>query len=202
MTTTAVEPAKPRAGEHSRNALLTGLVFLIALALGWLYKGSVEGRSLVFRAPDGSFTLSYPAAWASEGPTGENVLLEAFHLHSDSSFHPFLRVERRNLAEEQTLIEAAAALSLNRSRNLTGYRQLESQDTSLGGQSAIRIEYGYIADLPAGTGQAVLPVVVHAADWLVAHNEGLLVLTLASDALEWEEMQPIFDRILNSVRLQ
>ena len=202
MTVAVQTPERPRAGEELRNNLLVAAVFLVFLALGWLVKGAAETRALTFTGLDGALTVDYPAAWVTGTASEPGTLLEVYDVKALSTYHPTFRIQSRSLREGQSLFDAATALSMRRNQTLREYQELGSQETTLAGQSAIRVSYGYVADLSAGAGQASLPAVVQASDVIVPHGGQLLVFTAEAAAGSLERYQPAFDRILRSTRLK
>ena len=199
MHTTVAVPQKPHAGEHQRTALAVLMVALVALLLGWALKTSVESRSSQFTALGGALSLRYPAAWVvSKGD--EDTLLVVSDPHAHSSFDPTLIVHVRTLPEGQRLIDVATSWALGRARVLREFHDLGSEETTLGGKPAVRLNSAQVADPPRGVGMAALPIVVRGADTIVIQGNQYLVFSAASEAVAGE-LDPRFAAILSSVKL-
>src|SRR5512142_851723 len=94
MTTSAV----PRVREFYllRKDVCVALVVLIALALGWFLRGSVQDRTTVFADSASHFKIAYPATWGSvESPS--DVLLNVRDPRTNSPFKTTLTVEARGM---------------------------------------------------------------------------------------------------------
>ena len=203
MTATTVRvPERPRAGEELRNNLLMILVIAVALILAWVLMSLVESRMAAYNAPDGSRAVKYPAGWVLAAASDPDTLLEVYDAKAASTYHPTFRVQRRAAPQGQSLLDAATAQSLRRRGALREYQELRTEEATVAGQRAIRVNYGYVADPPAGAGLATLPVVVEATDLLVMRDGQLLVFTMASEAGSAEAYQRVFGRILRSIRLK
>lgn len=199
MQATLTIPEGPRPGEHDRSALAVFLLLLVGLALGWAVKASIEGRTASFGALDGALTLSYPAVWTAG--TGDGALLSVTDRQAASVFNPVFAVYSRDLAEGKRLIDAATAWTLGRVSQLPEFRDLGTEETMLAGRAALRINYAYVAEPPAGAGRATLPIVVLAADTIVVQGKGYLVFSSASDASAGE-VDPRLSSIMASVKLK
>lgn len=198
MQASIAVPKPPEAGEHTRNAWAVVLVVAVALVFGWLLKTTTEGRSTAFTSADHRISLSYPAAWTA-GRSEDGVLLSVSGLYS-SGMRPSLRIYTRALGPEQRLADAAMAWTMSRMNALHDFRDLGSEATTLAGQSAIVLNYAYIAEPPAGAGPATLPVVARGRDTIVLLDNQYVVFSAASDAAQGE-LDPQLARILRSIKL-
>jgi hypothetical protein len=199
MQATMTAPAKPQAGEEQRAALWVIATVAVAILLGWLLKTGVESRSQAANVA-GGISFSYPAGWVV-GKTGEGVLFTASDPRSPTSFRSTVSMRTRNLPQGLALIDAAASLALSQSQALPEFSDLGSEQATLAGRPALRLNYAYVAPAPAGAGRAMLPTVVRATDTLVALGNQILVISTASDADYHQTYQGRFDAFLRSVKL-
>lgn len=200
MQATIAVPAKAHAGEEQRALLWVILTVAIGLLLGLALKTSVAGRSSSFAAPDGALTLNYPSVWVL-GNASEGTILTVSDQRSPTEFSSTFAVRTRSLPQGQALIDAATGWSLSQSGSLREFSGLGSQQTTLAGQPAIRIDYAYVAPPAAGAGLATIPVVVRASDTLVVAGQRVLVFSMAADANHFDAYAAQFQAILSSVKL-
>jgi len=199
MQATLVAPEKPRAGEETRAALLVVLVVAVALLLGWLLKMSVAGRTTTFNGLGGAVSLKYPASWVT-GVADEGTPLTVYSPLSAGSFRPTFTVYARTLQKGQKLVDVATAWTMGRGAALREFHDLGSEQVTLAGQPAIRVNYAYIADPPSGSGPATLPAVVQASDTVVVQGSQYIIFSAADDANQ-DARAPQLDTILASIKL-
>ncbi len=204
---TFVAPPQPRPGEAAREGVLVVLTFVVAMVAAWLLKDSVQLRTTNFTSPDGLVSVSYPASWftapsTSAGPAGSSTLLDVYDPQSGTTFATRFQIQRRPVPKGSSLMQLRALTAGNRDVSLRDYRELSSHQVTLGGQPAIQVIYGYVADAPAGAGPATLPVVVQATDELVIQGGQLLTFTSMSDASGGAATQGTLDRVWQSVKLK
>ena len=198
MTTGVLVPETPRPGESRRAAWLVILTFAVAMAAAWWLKSGVEARSTKFATGDGALRLAYPAGWVTTQPTGDE-LLDVFDPDAGSALRPRFSVVSRPAPAGATPSVVAATQALRRSQSLREYRELGRAAVTVAAWPAVRVTYGYVTDPPGGAGQATLPIVVQATDWLVLKDGRLYTLTAQSEAAGAAACQAAFDRILGSV---
>jgi hypothetical protein len=191
-------PQPPRAGEHTRNAGAVILVVAVALAMGWLLLTSVEGRSSTFTSPDAAISLAYPAAW-TETKAEDGTLLSIADRYSPG-IRPTFKVYVRGSSQDQRLVDAATAWTMNRMYALPEFRDLGAEETTLADRPAIALNYAYVAEPPAGAGPATLPIVARARDTIVL-LDGKYVVFSATGNAALNNLDPQFARILASVKL-
>lgn len=199
MQATIIAPEKPRPNEESRQALAVIIVVITGLCLGWLLMTDIEGRSMSFRSAGEAVSLSYPVSWMA-GKAEEGTLLSIANPVSLASFRPTLKVYTRPLAQGQRLMDAATVWTLGRMKELREFRDLGAEQTTIAGRAALRVNYGYVADPPAGLGPAGLPIVVRASDTIVLLGSQFVVFSTVSDAGQ-DSGDPTFARVLATVKL-
>lgn len=203
---TFVTPAKPRPGEAAREAALVMLTFVVAMVAAWLLKESVELRTTSFSSPDGVLSAAYPASWfispGTSSPTAGSTLLDVYDPQSGATFPTRFQIQRRPVPSGSSLMQLRALTARNRELALRDYRELSAHQVTLGGRPTIQVNYGYVADAPAGAGPATLPIVVQATDELAVNDGQLLTFTSMSDASSDAATQGTLDRIWQSVKLR
>jgi hypothetical protein len=192
--------ARPHAGEEQRAVLWVILTALVGVLLALALKTTVEGRSTAFSALGGDVSLQYPSAWVL-GKASEGTLLTVSDPRSPSSFSSLITVRTRPLAQGEQLIDAATSWALSQNRTLREFSDLGSEQTTLAGRPAIRLNYAYVAPVPAGAGRATLPVVARATNTLVIAGNQVLIFGAASDANRYESYADLFQKMLSSVKL-
>jgi hypothetical protein len=166
----------------------------------------------------GAMSLTYPATWAAANEDG--ALFAAADLRRGGAAPARISVREVpkaqlapaiNTGGEQTLTDAATAWSLQRGRNLTAYRVIGITPTTVNGREAVDVEYAYVSSGQglAGMGGGGLPVLVRAADTVVASGDSYAILTFAADSAEWDRLntgqfprfRSVHDSILSSWRV-
>src|SRR5262245_30088680 len=109
------------------------IVVRIALLLGWVLRGQVEGRAKQFQDRYSPFRMAYPAAWAVADSL-QDVLLKVEDPRTDSAFKTNLTIESRELDPAarpslQTLVDR----QVEQRGGLTGYHFLASGETTVAG---------------------------------------------------------------------
>jgi hypothetical protein len=170
------------------------LLTLIALAAGWWLKSSVENRSEAFRG--GNITAQVPAGWLSFTPDGSEVL----HItdRTTTGFGTTYLIEKRVVPADFELGQVVGMLTLERGKDLTGYRIMNQQEVLVKGRSAIQIDYVYV-ESAANLNNAVIPAVVHGLDYVFIIDGQAVIVSYRADQSVFELDQNRFYRFLNSV---
>ncbi len=194
MTTTAKTLKVGSLGD--RFAELSVLILtLIALALGWWLKTSVENRSLPFQG-DG-ITAQTPAGWFVE-KTGEHEVLRVSD-RTASGFATTYVVETHAVPANSQAGTFVGLLTLDRGNTLTGYRVLNQQEVLVDGRKAIQIEYVYV-ESAANLTHAVIPAVVHGLDYVFVESGKAVIVGYRADQSNYETNLGRFNRFLVSVQ--
>lgn len=174
---------------------------LVMLAIGLVARVATSGQTKPFS--ESGVALSYPAEWSELAWEGR--LLYAADPLSSGSFPTSVSVQQLPMADVgqnlEALSDVALAWSTRQGKELLGYRALRVEPTTLNGQEAVRIEYGYVASPQMGTASSTLPVVARAQDILIRQGETLTVITLAADADSFDGASATWEAILASVNV-
>lgn len=222
--------APPTPAEIRRNDVAL-IVFAVALiAIGWLIGRAAGNRTRTAVLGDGLPAIAYPGDWLKSSPgvaalpapddaagfaagtaaagiaagmSEGGVLFQARNPISPSAFKSELSATARTVREGEGIEDARAALSLERSRSLDRYRELEVTPVAvLDDQPAVIVTYAYIADPTRDSGAAGLPVVVEAQDLLFRQGNQWVAITFAADAAHFVDEARAFAVTLDSLNYQ
>jgi hypothetical protein len=171
------------------------LLTVVALALGWWLKSSVENRSLAF-SNDG-ITARTPIGWLVEKPGGLEVLQTTDR--TASGFGTTYLIQKQAAQAQAKPADVASLLTLDRGNTLTGYRVLDQRDVLVQGRSAVEIEYVYV-ESAANLTHAVIPAVVHGLDYVFVENGKAVIITYRADQSRYDTDLARFNRFLVSVQ--
>jgi hypothetical protein len=196
--TTSIRRSVPLKGWW--DELLVVALVIVALLLGWAFKGWVLGQMVTFTSDDGAVSLSYPDRWLEQ--VDKETLVTASDVRGEGPFKPTFSLRMREMDPEFPLTEndLLASLSLDRGGELTAYRVLSVDQGELGGLEASKVTYAYVAE-PASGSQSSMPVVVQAIDWVVFHEGRAYILSFAAAADRFADEEGAFNSILASVDL-
>ncbi len=195
--------AKPIPWEMSfrYDAVVIALVAL-ALIAGWGLKTWAESKATISADLDANLSLSYPALWATE--MEKEKLLSIRDLQSEGTFKVSFSVAARELgpAADKPVEDLIRQLTEERGQELTAYRILKTDDTTVDDLEAAGISYAYVDDSSRGLLHTSLPVVVQGVDILVIRGTNLYVFTFAAPATSFSQQTGTLDAILRSVRFE
>jgi hypothetical protein len=185
-----------RSSTHERLAEFAAIAaVVIALALGWVLKTSVEGRRVPFQGE--GISAQVPEGWLrAVGQRGE--ILRVVNPAS-AGFPTMYAINVQPTAPETTPAEAASLLTLQRGQQLTAYRLLEQSPVTVNGHSAYRIAYAYV-EVDANVTHADLPVVVQAEDFVFVQDGRSIVVSFRAAAAAYAEEYEWFPPFLASVQ--
>jgi hypothetical protein len=171
------------------------LLTIIALALGWWLKTSVENRGLAFS--NAGISAETPSGWLVSKASGEEVL----HVTDRTSrgFGTTYTIEKKAVAADADIGQITGLLTLERGNNLTAYRVLKQQEVTVAGQQGAEIEYVYV-ESAANLTHAVLPAVVHGLDYVFVQNGKAVIVGYRADQSAYETDLGRFLRFLLSVK--
>jgi len=194
MTTTA-KVTKFASVSDRFAALSVLLLTLIALAAGWLFKSSVENRSVAFKS--GNITAQTPAGWLLKQPGGDEVL-HATDL-TTSGFGTTYLIEVQAVPADEQLGQIVSLVTLERGNMLTAYRVLNQQKVVVQGHDAIEIDYVYV-ESAANLNHADIPAVVRGQDYVFVNNGQAVIVSYRADQSDYEADLGRFYRFLISVK--
>jgi len=171
------------------------LLTVVALALGWWLKSSVENRGLAFS--NGGFTAQTPVGWLVEKPGGSEVLRATDR--TASGFGTTYLIQKQAAQANAKPADVASLLTLDRGNNLTGYRVLKQQDVLVQGRPAMQVEYVYV-ESAANLTHAVIPAVVHGLDYIFVDSGKAVIVTYRADQSNFDTDLARFNRFLLSVK--
>jgi RsiW-degrading membrane proteinase PrsW (M82 family) len=177
-------------------------VLIIALALGGILKGTVEGARVPYSSQDGRLSLEYPASWTSFDE--KETLLTIRDLRSEGAFKVSLWVKTRELPLEgvASIRELITPYSVEKGEELTGFRVLSIEEHMIANLEAVEISYVYI-DTPVDSGsQLAIPVVVKGVDVLSLYHNSLFAFTFVAPADSFSDETETLQAFLSSVSFE
>lgn len=179
------------------------ITVLAMLAIGLAVRSMVTGRMAHFA--NGNIAFDYPADWmalASEDPTTVVQVGEPM----DVSFFPAsVSIRQMPVTDISTTANTPGDLAMKWSnrqvQELLGYRVLNVEPASVGGQKGVRIEYACVADPPLG-GPNSIPIVAHGEDILIVRGDQLTVITWSAASDQAQGQAATWQRVLASMNLQ
>ena len=179
-----------------RFAEITVIVLtVIALLAGWMFKSSVENRSVSFDV--NGISGHAPAGWLQAQVQGDEVL----HTMDVSSgdFSTTYIVRKFPIAPDTPFGQIASLLILEHGQQLTAFRVLDQQRVMLAGREAYEISYVFVESNPNLT-HAQLPVVVHGMDIIFINGDQAAVATYWAGAENFELDHRRFQLFLKSLK--
>ena len=181
-------------GRKEESEWLVWLTVAVGLLIGLGIELFAVGRTQTASA--GPMRVTYPAGWATTKEPG--ALFSAVDLRRGGAAPTTVSVRQLPKGQvgatatggQSTLTEAATAWSVQRGRNLTGYKVLDISPTTVNGREAVNVEYAYVTSggaLP-GLGGAGAPALVRAVDTLVTSGDGYAMLTFSADSTDWDRV--------------
>jgi len=175
--------------------LLVIAITIIALLAGWLFKSSVENRSIAFESA--GFSAKTPQGWLKVNPQG-NEILHVTDL-SSSGFGTTYIVENILIEADSSFGQAASLLTLERGQNLTAYRVLEQKQVTVSGDQAYEISYVFVESNPNLT-HNVFPNIVRGRDIIFLNGDYAVVATFWADKQFFEDDLGRFQLFLKSLK--
>ncbi len=171
------------------------IVTVVALALGWWLKSSVENRALPFS--DAGITAQTPSGWLVEKASGDEVL----HVtdRTTSGFGTTYIIQQMTVPADATMGQVVSMVTLESGNSLTAFRVLKQQDVTIQNQKAVEIDYVYV-ESAANVTHAVYPAVVHGLDYVFVANGKAVIVTYRADQSAFDADLGRFLRFLVSVK--
>ena len=205
-TDVASPPAARRRGEEPEA--FVWLTVALALLLGWLVQGSVVNRTKT--AEVGQSAVTYPASWS---PVDEkDATFAAADLFGGGGYGArvslyqvpkttLLPGQQQGGQQQGGLVEAATQWSIQRGRDVSGYRVLGIRPVRLKGREAVNIDVAYVANPPQGAAPNAMPGLMHAVHTLVPAGDQFYVLAFATESHEFARRTALHEKLLDSWRL-
>jgi hypothetical protein len=178
------------------------ILVVVALALGWLLRSQVEGRTHSFTSANPPLTMSYPATWRNTASL-DGALLRVENAQTASAYKTNMTIDSRELdpASPPTLQELVDRRIVQHG-NLTGYHLLSSAERDIQGARSGVLDYAYVVQPIDTPRSASLPVVVHAREYVVPTKDRTYYFTLAAPESEFARASEEFDRSVEGAKLQ
>jgi hypothetical protein len=167
----------------------------VALILGWALREATLFRTMPFTLDEAEITGQCPANWVRE--TGDDPLLQARD-PLGGEFDPVLALRSRPLAAEVEAVMALDALALERAQRTAAYQSLDTVQVLVDGKVATKRTFAYVH---TDTNPYVdrLPVVVRGSDLALRDGGRVIIVTLLSDADDFEAYQRHFQTFAKSL---
>lgn len=175
--------------------LLVILITFLALMVGWVFKTSVENRSLPF--DQAGVQAQTPQGWLNVTPAG-NEILHVTDL-SSNGFGTTYIVEKILVEKGSTFGQAASLLTLERGQALTAFRVLDQKEITISGRQAYEINYVYVESNPNLT-HNVFPNIVRGTDTIFLTGDQAIVVTFWADMHSYESDLGRFQVFLRSLK--
>jgi len=194
MTETTLTKKTFSFGDHFSEWLVAG-VTLVALLAGWLYKSSVENRSVQFE--NSGINAQTPQGWHNLTPQGDEVLHVSDPL--SSGFGTTYIVQRIPVEAGSVVGQAASLLTLQRGQQLTAYRVLDQKPVTVYGQAAYEMSYVFVESDPNLTHDK-FPNIVHGLDYIYMSGDHVIVVTYWAEKHSYDYDLGRFQRFLRSLK--
>jgi hypothetical protein len=208
----SISNAPPSDEELRRNDWVTIAWFLFILFLGFGIRNNALSAGEIVTLGDNLVQITVPAGWVRHATTSSTtdatgsaspLAVSLWNSRSASAFDAAIQVRARRLRPGENLTMARAALGVQRSQELSRYRELQADPvTVLNLVPGTRITYAYIADPTRTSGAPGAPVVVQGQDLLFVYRDHLIQVTVAADNAHWEDEARAFALVFDSLRLQ
>lgn len=177
-------------------------IVVIALAVGWLLKGTVEGARATYSSQDGRLSLEYPVSWTAFDE--KETLLTIRDLRSEGVVKVALRIKTRELAPDSdtSVLELITPYSVEKGEQLSGFRILSIEERELANMEAVEIVYAYIDTLTESSNQLAVPVVVRGVDVLSILDDTLYAFTFVAPSEGFTDEMVTLQAILSSVHFE
>ena len=171
------------------------VVTVIALLAGWMFKSSVENRSVSFDV--NGISGQAPAGWLQAQAQGDEVL----HTTDISSggFSTTYIVRKFPITADTPFGQIASLLTLERGQQLTAFRVLDQQRVTVAGRAAYEVSYVFVESNPNLT-HAQLPMVVRGVDTIFINGDQAAVVTYWAGAENFELDLSRFQLFLRSLK--
>lgn len=185
---------------RTRRDLPVWIALAVLLIIGWILKGTVEGRSAVFADPSGSLRVRYPAGWLAV--PGSTALLDVRDPLSGAAVPTSLTVTKEARVQGQNLDQIARTGILARTKQMDMYRVLSADPVKIAGKDAVEVQYVFVAD-PHGAVLELqrIPVVVRGLELVVAADQTVYRIDMRADNAVFDTVRRDLDRILNGIQL-
>ncbi len=185
------------------SALLTVIVALVAILAGLLWRNAVEARVKSYADPSG-VTIAYPESWrldATNADTGLIRVSDALAAEYPTAFELRWLPVAHDAEDADALATALNTLALNRGRELSAYKLLDTQTgQSVKGLPGAAASFVFVYD-PTSLFQQGIPAVVLGEDLLARKGERVYVFSLLAARENRDLAEQRFQAFVESARL-
>jgi hypothetical protein len=181
---------------NARRDIVLALLVLACLACGWALESGLAGRSRSFSGS--GISLNYPESWAkrssfsASGASSGGTVFEASLQRPGDLLPLSFSVSKEAGAKDPHAVFVARSLAY--AGELTAFRLIGSDYTSLGGTKALRFRYAFIDD------SGPLPELAYCADYVLSAGDATWILSGRGDASTKDEDLAAFERVASSAR--
>jgi hypothetical protein len=184
MTTIGEELTRERLSAYGVVAIT-----LVALLVGWGLKTSIETRTSLIERDN--ITAAIPDGWLVQDGT-EDLIFTTRHPLS-----PRPRYSVSLVADgDRTLADVASDRNRSRDQILDSYAVLEETSIVRQDQEGYRVTFVYVASTTGGE-----PRIVKGVECSLVRQQYVLAISLESDAEDFDDALPGFERFLDSVSI-
>lgn len=184
MTPVAV-PQNKLAHER-RSALITTILVLLALLLGWWVKTAVQNATRPIEL--GGYTTAVPEGWLIQEGAGDLV----FIARNPQALDQLYRLSQLPAATD--LVIVAENRNLARARQDNTFRVLEATPVVFAGQDAYKVSFARAdVDSPG------LPNAIEGIDYYFYLEDQVMVLSLEANSDTFADALPAFQKFVQSV---
>lgn len=178
-----------RLTHERRSALLTVVLLLLSLIIGWQVKTAVQNATRAIE--QAGFTAQIPAGWLVQEGAGEFVFLARNPLALDELY----RVSQVQASDDLALV--AENRNLTRARLDDTFRVLTAEPIVFAGQDGYKVSFARVdLDSPG------VPHVVEGLDYYFVQADQVMVLSLEAHSEHFAEALPAFQQFAQSVTYQ
>ena len=183
---TPVTVPQPQLAHERRSAVLTTVLVLVCLLLGWQVKTAVQNatRPVQFR----SFTADVPDGWLVQEGVGDLVFVARNPLSLDQLY----RVSQLPAATELDVLVENRNLARTRLDNT--YRVLAASPVVFAGQDAYKVSFAR-----ADIGSPGLPHAIEGLDYYFVQADQVMVVSLEAHGDTFADVLTGFQQFVQSV---
>jgi len=194
MTATTIPPKTNSTSQRFADWAVIGIT-VVALLAGWLFKNSVESRSVTFSAA--GISAQTPQGWLLNNTQGNEILHVTNPL--SSGFGITYTIENMPIASGSTMDQVVGLLILDRGQALTAFRVLEQKKVTVSGRAAFEVSYVYVESNPNLTHNE-LPNIVRGLDYIFLNGDHAIVATYWADENTFDSDLGRFQQFLGSLK--
>ena len=198
---TNVDTQRSAVWQDRRSDGLVLLVVLVALVIGWIYRGTLLNEKQTLADEISGLQLEIPATWIPALEEDTAIDLAAIDPRADSAYKSRLGLYSRLLDPDNSVALSSVVDRLveNYTENLTSFQLLALDNRTIQGADTAVLEYAYVINPIDEPFRASLPVVVHTLEYIIYTPTQYWVLTLSADEKLFDESSGSFESIVAAV---